>query len=424
MLRPARTPCGTPHSLSRSCWAVALEKLLRVEIEMTTFLQSVVLAYVYASLRSSVGATSLRELDSAEACGKEAPVQSNPLKGLKELQKVHHSWPIPSVFLQDSDPGFIDGVMHDYVRITGACSLSLEVLNRTLLNTCAEICDAVASKRTGVRPTITVNYSPWYQHFPGKDPTVAGAPEEAEMAELHTQLENLKSWLPTAGAGKTQLGAVLYDSEKFHFSSEDGDAFKIALTRKHDLIWNVTRKVFPGVRIELYDRGAVEKWDTNPSWAVNTAYTLEEQGESLGVSLYTLSEIWNMRGRMNHTVALAESPAGNRSGTTKSVTPWLSFGASYRRLANGSDPIKYDLCYDPDRVYSWQMGREINNAWFSSDSRIERYAPWYAAEIVCLYPSVFDVRGVAAGEGKLSTNLMQHFVAYCRGANMVDGLPA
>lgn len=370
-------------------------------------------------------AGSLRELDSAlDPCGTGALVQSNPLRGLKELQKVHHSWPIPENFLQSSELGFIDGVMHDYVRITGACSLSLEGLNRTLLNTCAEICDAVADSRTGGRPTITVNYSPWYHDFPGKDPTVTGAPEKAELAELEAQLDNLKSWLPSAGSGKTQLGAVLYDSEKFHYSSDGGDAFKAALTRKHDLIWNLTRKVFPTVRIELYDRGAVEKWDTNPEWATNTAYTLEEQGESLGVSLYTLNEIWNMRGRMNHTVALAQSPAGNRSGTTQSVTPWLSFGAGYRREANESDPIKYDICWDPDRVYSWQLGREINNAWFSTDSRIERYAPWYAAEVVCLYPSVFDTRGVAAGESKLSTNLMQHFVAYCRGANMLDGLPA
>jgi hypothetical protein len=373
-----------------------------------------------------IAAMSLRELDSGLGfCeGAEALVRSNPLRGLKELQKVHHSWPIPADYLGSSDPAFAGGLMHDYVRISGACSLSLEELNRTLLNSCAEICDAVAHTRTGAPPTITVNYSPWYHKFPSKDPTVTGPPEAAELAELRTQLMNLKSWLPAAGSGSTQLGAVLFDSEKFHYSTHDSATYRAALTRKHDLIWNLTRQVFPGVRIELYDRGAVEKWDTDPGWTVNTAYTLEEQGESLGVSLYTLPEIWNMRGRMNHTVALAQSAAGNRSGTTRSVTPWLSFGAGYRRQANASRPIKYDLCWDPGRVYSWQLGRELNNAWFSTDSRIQRYAPWYAAEVVCLYPSVFDVRGVSAWQDKLSTNLMQHFVAYVRGANMLDGLPA
>jgi hypothetical protein len=143
--------------------------------------------------------------------------------------------------------------MHDYVRISGACSLSLEALNRTLLNSCAELCDAVAAARTGARPTITVNYSPWYHKFPGKDPTVTGPPEAAELAELQAQLANLKAWLPSAGSGKTQLGAVLFDSEKFHYGvpPDDTAAFKAALTHKHDLIWNVTRKEFPEVRIEL-----------------------------------------------------------------------------------------------------------------------------------------------------------------------------
>ena len=46
---------------------------------------------------------------------------------------------------------------------------------------------------------------------------------------------------------------------------------------------------------------------------------------------YTLVEIWNMRGRMKNTVALAQSPKGNRTGTIRSVTPWISLGAGYRK---------------------------------------------------------------------------------------------
>lgn len=72
--------------------------------------------------------------------------------------------------------------------------------------------------------------------------------------------------------------------------------------------------------------------------------------------------------------------------------------------------------------YSWQLGREVNNPWYSTESRIERYAPWYAAEVVCFYPSVFDTRGVSAGPGNLSTSMMQHFANYVRGANGLDGL--
>jgi hypothetical protein len=117
-----------------------------------------------------------------------------------------------------------------------------------------------------------------------------------------------------------------------------------------------------------------------------TAYTLEEQGETLGVSLYTIPEIWNMRGRMNHTVALAESEAGNRSGTTRGVTPWLSLGCGYRRQANHTKGDLYDLCWDYDRVYSWQMGVEVNVPWYSTESRVE---PAMGGEVMSTPPVSF-----------------------------------
>ena len=45
------------------------------------------------------------------------------------------------------------------------------------------------------------------------------------------------------------------------------------------------------------------------------------------------------------------------------------------------------------------------------------YGPWERAKAAIFYPSVFDVRGVdsqlSPGE---STNVMDHFVAYVRGA--------
>jgi hypothetical protein len=362
-------------------------------------------------------------------CGAAGAVMTmNPLKNLSALPKTHYSWPIPVQYLASSAPDFIDGLMHDYVRITGACSLTLDAstggLNRSALSVCAEICDAVAPARLAAElpaPTINVNYSPWYKHFPGTDPTVGGTAEQAELASYAAVLAELKAWLPAAGTGQTTLGAVLLDSEKFKYTSSSSPAYRQALTRKHDLIWNATRVSFPTVRIELYDRGAVSKWDTAPTWAVSPYYTLEERGESLSLSLYTVPEIWNMRGSMNRTVALAESARGNRSGTTQSVTPWISLGAGNRRLPK-LDGMMYDLCWDYDRVYSWQMGREMNNAWYSSGSRIDRYAPWYAAQVVVFYPSVFDVRGVRAGPGGQLTNFMQHFTNYVRGATGIDGL--
>eukprot|EP00666_Eupelagonemidae_sp_cell4sb_P002466 gene2466-13446_t len=71
-------------------------------------------------------------------------VRSNPLKDLAPLPKVHHSWPLPFAYLNNSDPGYLDGVVHDYVRITGSCPISLVADSRvgTAAVSCARICKA------------------------------------------------------------------------------------------------------------------------------------------------------------------------------------------------------------------------------------------------------------------------------------------
>jgi hypothetical protein len=99
--------------------------------------------------------------------------------------------------------------------------------------------------------TVTINYSPWYQKLPYRNRTYVTGPPET--AELQAQLANLRSWLSSAGSSSTQLGAVLFGSEEFHCSAHDTAEYRAALTGKHDLIWNLTRQIFPGVRIELYD---------------------------------------------------------------------------------------------------------------------------------------------------------------------------
>ena len=117
---------------------------------------------------------------------------------------------------------------------------------------------------------------------------------------------------------------MLLDSEKF--SPEDvgtcggtlycTPAYRDAVTRKADLITNMTLSIFPSVRIELYNRGSKSRTDSwirycgvqNASaphsipdacnvteemiWGRASRYTLEERGDSFGVSLYRLPEIW------------------------------------------------------------------------------------------------------------------------------------
>eukprot|EP01043_Picozoa_sp_COSAG02_P064377 COSAG02_NODE_9392_length_2231_cov_2.747186_2_plen_100_part_00 len=82
----------------------------------------------------------------------------------------------------------------------------------------------------------------------------------------------------------------------------------------------------------------------------------------------------------------------------------------------------YDLQWDFDRVYSWQLGAEINIEWFGQPGREYIFAPWQFAEAVCFYPSIFDLRSKRAGPGENPTVLMQHFASYVRGANGIAGV--
>jgi hypothetical protein len=126
--------------------------------------------------------------------------------------------------------------------------------------------------------------------------------------------------------------------------------FNASLTRKHDLIWNATRAAFPGVRIVQYDRGTVRKTEAQSEWRPSLQYVLDERGDSFSVSLYRLPEIWEMRGTMAHTVALA------RARNVSSVIPWVSLSSGDRRVANRSMPSVFDYRWNYDRVYSWQIG--------------------------------------------------------------------
>jgi hypothetical protein len=84
--------------------------------------------------------------------------------------------------------------------------------------------------------------------------------------------------------------------------------------------------------------------------------------------------------------------------------------------------VRYDLKWDFDRVISWGFGAEVNRPWYGAIGREEMFAPWRFAQVVLLYPSVFDLRSLPAGPNGTSTIMMQHFVSYVRGANGIPGV--
>ena len=280
-------------------------------------------------------------------------VKSNPLKGLAPLQKRTFSSNIPGAgpgaIYYNADPSFFDGVVHDYVRITGACPLEINLsrdhVNTTHVETCIAICkqvDAKAAGRNGSTaqqgmraPGLSFIYAPWHHKFfemsKSRDPQVGGEPEAAEVQAFTAQMRELQAVIDrqneALGGTDIELEAVLLDSELFDWRDNSTAAFKAALTRKHDLIYNATVSVFPRARLEMYDRGSVGKSDTN-TWAtaMRHTYTLDERGSRLGIALYTVPELTLTRESFAHTYALAL-----RHNMTE-VTPWIALGMGYRRF--------------------------------------------------------------------------------------------
>ena len=63
----------------------------------------------------------------------------------------------------------------------------------------------------------------------------------------------------------------------------------------------------------------------------------------------------------------------------KVVTPWIALASGYRRQTDKYHEWSHDWNYD--LIYSWQLGVELNNAWYGVPERAGRFAPWNKAKI-------------------------------------------
>ena len=133
--------------------------------------------------------------------------------------------------------------------------------------------------------------------------------------------------------------------------------------------------------------------------------------------------------RFTHTSDMAAA-----HGVTGATTwPYISLGAGYRRCLttvpdvpdapNATLPCVvapevaygtvYDIGWNFDAAYSAFLGAQINQPKFEHSN----WGPWERATAAIFYPSVFDPRGVDSQlTPGASSNLMDHFVAYVRGA--------
>eukprot|EP01050_Picozoa_sp_SAG11_P007000 SAG11_NODE_569_length_8458_cov_5.574231_3_plen_191_part_00 len=156
------------------------------------------------------------------------------------------------------------------------------------------------------------------------------------------------------------VGAVLLDSEKLSTSWKGNTTMQAALTRKHNLMYDAGKGVFPQAVVEQYSRGSVvdEKGMAHTAsplpFAVWPVYTLaaDERSDGFATSLYSIPEVGQTRAQFRATAANA------RAHNVSSVTPWLALGQGYRRSVPAGTNY-WAAAWDYGYEYSWLLGREI-----------------------------------------------------------------
>lgn len=325
------------------------------------------------------------------------------LKELKPLPKVHYSYPLPFKKISDE-------LLFEYGRITQAISISAEWNREEDIDRIIRISQKINKGTPKNLTSIGVNYSIWHRRF-GKNlpPTDTGATYQEELELLREKLTLVSERLAKANHKYNEnikVSRIIFDSERFHIKNNDLDWNK-AITEKYNNVTEIVEEIFPFVKIEWYSRGAVLRGSSETGWERAGFFTLKEKGSSFNCPLYTVPEIGIMRETFRRTVELAHKHS------QEEVIPWVALASGYRRKIDKFQAWSADWNYD--LIYSWKLGAEINQLWFSSTSvRQQRFAPWNMAKTVIFYPPPFDER---------TPHWAKHFVAYIRGAHHIKSLP-
>ncbi|MFC1540926.1 hypothetical protein ACFL50_00595, partial [Candidatus Latescibacterota bacterium] len=328
------------------------------------------------------------------------------MQELQPLQKVHYSWPIKIYNLSDD-------LLYEYVRLTHAYSFNGVEYTSEQIDRVVQLCKKVNDTNPTIPVSIGVNYSPWHYKF-GKDlpPTDFGATHDAELSFMKTNFERFRTQLMisnTKYGTNISVTAILLDSERFKITPND-DNWNAAMTEKHNAVYKIAQEVFPMARIEWYEHGAVRPWAYSTSsdgtkhprvWRVSQYFTLDEKGNSYGVSLYRVSELAELRESIRRTFENAQTHG------IAEVTPWIALASGYRFQVD-TPLLQWSLDWNYDLIYSWQLGAEINIPSYGNLVENEHFAPWNAAKIAVFFPDPFNKKVPYWGE---------HFVAYVRGAN-------
>jgi hypothetical protein len=232
---------------------------------------------------------------------------ANPLAGLPSLPKVHHTfgncrasqlgspWPGCPFPVDSHDP-----LQLDFARITHAWPLEVgwgggfhlardadgnpiwdeaafaAAQNRTEVEEAVKLCAKANATLTitafpwslywgsGVRPTASAAAKRVAKaQCPSPhacDPTVRGVAEELELRWYRRRLQNISAWVADTNrqiGSNVTIGGILLDCEQFYID-QSNHTQQVALARKHDLVYNVSREFCPaagGCVVEQYNRG-------------------------------------------------------------------------------------------------------------------------------------------------------------------------
>ena len=331
------------------------------------------------------------------------------MKQLKPLPKVHYSWPLAIVEKDRAKQTERNKLLYEYVRLTHALSLRGETASPREIDQAVDICNRVNTTNPKQVASLGINFSVWHRRFDKElPPTDFGSSHKSEMDFLRKRMTQIRNSVASANLrnrANVKVTAILFDSERFVTKSND-EVWNAAITRKHNEAYDVVKSIFPDARIEWYARGAIHRAASDSGWARTRYTTLDEKGESFGCSLYYVPENESTRKVFRFTAKNAAKHGCD------SVTPWIALASGSRRQTHRFNEWSNNWNYD--LIYSWQLGREINNSWYGQEKRTERFAPWNKAKIAVFYPAPFNNNSPHWG---------QHFVAYVGGANGYQQLP-
>ena len=369
----------------------------------------------------------------------------NQLTGLPALPKPHYASNSGIGAKDLANPGRM-ALWGEFARIAHSLPISLMGWGASAAEMQTVI--ALASQHNA---SISGEYSPWYSShveagckpicstcgpLPAGvcDPTVT-ANETQELDILRDRLGNLTS-LAAAHNGQhpVKVSLVFLDGERFVYNGTSSTAWKAALTRKHNLIYDLIKSLAPQATVVQYGRGGLTRtvpdsipipnFHPKPFYPISAHgwptpfyagyYTGEEKGDCYSTYLYSLHQVDHTRQHFNATATNAINH------DVSCVVPTLCLGCGDLQNFEGHS---FSFNHNYSLHYSWVWGAELNQPGYGADSL--RFAAWDLATHITLFPGPFGYSGKPevggrenpTGPPELGNNTgLDHFVSYILGA--------